>query len=66
MEARMTEDGITWMALPAQWDFQMSPKKRWKAQHSAARWQRRYGTPKVLLTGYIGTYDGFRIIRSTP
>jgi hypothetical protein len=40
----------------------MSARDRWRYAESQRRFRLRYGEPKPLSTGEIGTIDGFRIV----
>lgn len=55
---------MSWCCIPSTFRLEETPKQRWKREQSWKRWERRYGKPKELLKGEIGTYDGFRFITS--
>lgn len=40
----------------------MSARDRWRYDESLRRFRLRHGEPKPILTGEIGTIDGFRIV----
>lgn len=53
-----------WCNIPPVWRFDETPKQRYKREQSWKRWERRYGSAKRIMTGYLGTYEGVRIITS--
>jgi hypothetical protein len=72
-EERITKHAPTW--VPVRHTFRqrdpggqplglgrMSARDRWRYDQSLFRFRTHYGEPKSLLTGEIGSIDGFRIV----